>query len=632
MKKTFGILLIINVLSICFFQNWKEWMLTNGDSYGYYTYLPMTFIHHDFKTLQLETYHRTKNTIDHKNENYTPETMPAHWQMGIVAPNGNRVNIYTSGVALMQLPFFTLAHISAKLFGFSADGYSLPYRFILLLGNLFYVTLGLWFLGKILFKELLLSEWTPLEERGYSNNSKNHLAIGLTMISVMFATNLYYFTAFNGYMSHSHLFCLVSILMFLTIKFHENPQNKHLIGIGFIGGLITLIRPSDGLFLLIPLLYKITSWQTFLEKLSLFWSKKRGFLGGTIAFVLPFLPQLFYWKHVTDQWFFNSYGEYFRFDFANPHILEGLIGFKNGWLVYTPIMFFSLLGIFMMKGRKRDFLLPIAVFLPIYIYVIYSWWCYNYINGFGSRPMIEAYPLLAIPLSIFTEKMLKTKVLTAFFTLLLVFLIGLNVFQTWQMSQRILISEDSNAAFWLESFGKTTLNYKALVAFDSNEKQPKQTVLIKKLYENNFETPSVSDSNFVKQPIAAGQWAYCVPADAFSSGFKTQAKQLQRGRYVKIKLKAYSVKNSIWDIYKKSILVVEFRRGDKELKWRGMRIENKIGDTTQIFGGKAQVWGDIEFYVEIPQDILPEDVLNTYVWNQNEYALVIDDFTVELHK
>lgn len=599
-------------------------MLGNGDSYGYYAYLPMTFIHHDFKTLRLETYHRKKNTVDHKNEDFTPETLPNWWLPGIPSANGSRVNIYTCGVALMQLPFFAVAHLLASPLGFVADGYSLPYRFILLLGNLFYVMLGLWFLRKI----LLRNEIPAPSGRGYFSELTTSFALAIIMLT----TNLYYFTAFNGYMAHSHLFCLVAALLFFTIKFHETKLSKYLIGLGFLGGLITLIRPSDGLFLLVPLLYGITSFDFFLNKIRLIWSKRLAIIGAGFAFGLPFVPQLWYWKSVTGNWIFNSYGEHFRFDFAHPHIREGLMGMSNGWLVYTPVMFFALIGIFMMRGQRRDFLLPIAVILPIYIYVIYSWWCFNYINGFGSRPMIDAYPLLAIPLSIFIEKTRKSIIFTSIFLVLIVFLTWLNVFQTGQMSRRIILSEESNAAFWLESFGKKELNYNALVAFDSKELQPKQSVLVKNLFENGFEKRIESDSNFVKQPCAAGQFSYRVNAGAYSPGFKTEVKNLQGGRYIKVNLKAYSFTNSIWEIYQKSILVVEFRRGEKEVKWRGMRVENKIGNQTQIFGGKNYLWDNLSFYVKIPDESLPEDVLNCYIWNQNSSALVIDDFKVELHK
>ena len=478
-KITIGILLIINLLSLAHFRNWDEWLLINGDSMGYYAYLPMTFIHHDFKTLRLQTYHRTKNMASHREENYTPETMPDRWIPGVVAPNGNHVNIYTCGVALLQLPFFAIAHIFAQPLGFVADGYSLPYRFILLLGNLFYVMLGLYFLRKIL--------------RGYFSE----LTTSIALASLMLTTNLYYFTAFNGYMAHSYLFCLVAILLFFTIKWHETKASKYLMGLAFIGGLITLIRPTDVLFLLIPLLYKITSGKSFVEKIQLFWSKKTSVLAVFGAFILPFLPQLFYWKYVTGNWIFNSYGDYFKFDFAHPHIREGLIGMNNGWLVYTPVMAFWLLGIFMIRGKRRDFLLPIIAFLPIYIYVIYAWWSFNYINGFGSRPMIDVYALLAIPLSIFVEKIQKSKIFSLIFLVFLGFLTWLNIFQTEQMSRQILISEQNNEAFWIESFGKTTLDYNALITFDANEIQPKQSIFLKNLYENGFENP-VSTGCFTK--------------------------------------------------------------------------------------------------------------------------------------
>jgi hypothetical protein len=106
-----------------------------------------------------------------------------------------------------------------------------------------------------------------------------------------------------------------------------------------------------------------------------------------------------YWKYITGELFFNSYvGEQFYFN--NSHVLKGLFGFRKGWLIYTPIMLFSILGIYFLRNQLKHFFASISITLFIYIFVIFSWWCWWYGGSFGQRAMIDIYPLLAIPLQL----------------------------------------------------------------------------------------------------------------------------------------------------------------------------------------------------------------------------------------
>src|SRR6185436_6603820 len=79
---------------------------------------------------------------------------------------------------------------------------------------------------------------------------------------------------------------------------------------------------------------------------------------------------------------------------------EGLFFPKNGWLVYSPLMACSIAGMFF-YSRIKKWAWCLWLIFPAYVYIIYSWYCYTYINGLGSRPMIHLYPLLAIPMTAF---------------------------------------------------------------------------------------------------------------------------------------------------------------------------------------------------------------------------------------
>jgi hypothetical protein len=66
-KTTFYLIVILTIASAFFYKNWKtDWFNFNGDSLGYYWYLPAVFIHHDIDNLDLTTFHRVKTALNMK--------------------------------------------------------------------------------------------------------------------------------------------------------------------------------------------------------------------------------------------------------------------------------------------------------------------------------------------------------------------------------------------------------------------------------------------------------------------------------------------------------------------------------------------------------------------------------------
>ncbi len=48
-------------------------------------------------------------------------------------------------------------------------------------------------------------------------------------------------------------------------------------------------------------------------------------------------------------------------------------------------------------SRRSPHALAITVFVPLNIYIIFSWWCWWYGGGFGQRAFIDSYALMAVP-------------------------------------------------------------------------------------------------------------------------------------------------------------------------------------------------------------------------------------------
>jgi hypothetical protein len=237
----------------------------------------------------------------------------------------------------------------------------------------------------------------------------------------------------------------------------------------------------------------------------------------------------------------------------------------------------------------------------------------------GSRLMVETYALLAIPLSIFFDFAIKNLWRFIPTGIFIAFCTWLNIMQTYQFSKTILVSELSNFAFWRSTLGKTALDYNALVAFDSNEYQPtKPTQYVKTYYQNDFK-----DSLRGYQEVQPTQYF----------NFKhLKGSDIKGHKYLKFSLKANSPNDTkIFNIFSKSLIVAHFKRGETEIKYTCVKIETKLGDELQIYAGKTNIWDDVVFYVNIPTNLLPTDDILCYVWNNNQFPILIDDIKQELH-
>jgi uncharacterized membrane protein (UPF0182 family) len=118
---------------------------------------------------------------------------------------------------------------------------------------------------------------------------------------------------------------LVNIVVWHTIKWHENQRFKHLACIGAGVTLITLVKPSEVFLVIIPLLWNVDSWRSFRDKILLFIGKwKLLFVIARICLIIA-LPQLLYWHRETGKFFYDSYvNPGVGLDFFSAHILKVL--------------------------------------------------------------------------------------------------------------------------------------------------------------------------------------------------------------------------------------------------------------------------------------------------------------------
>lgn len=381
----------------------------------YYQYLPAAIIHHD---LSLK---------------FTKENPELHGSRfwGRKTKVGKSVNKMTMGLSVLHTPFFLAAHALAGPLGYEPDGFTEPYRVALIVSSITYVMLGLW---------LLLILLRRYFARG---------AVALTILALGLGTNLFFYTTIAPAMSHAYSFFLFAAFLLAVDTWATKPSVASSIMVGLIGGLIALVRPTNAIvFLLLPL-WQVGSFTDLGQRVRTFLTQPVNTVLIVLFACLAFAPQVIYWKYVTGDFFYYSYGEE-GFFFHHPVFLKGLFSYRKGWLIYTPVMIFALLGIIVLYFRNRRFFWALAVFTALNLYIVWSWWCWWYGGGFGQRALIESYAILAFPLTAFTQWISEKRwVFRTSYIVLIFLLMGLNLFQVQQYRSGLIHYDAmSKEAYW----------------------------------------------------------------------------------------------------------------------------------------------------------------------------------------
>jgi len=458
--------------------------VTTWDAFGYYLYLPGIFIYQDVKDLQWLP------EIENKYQLTGGDLYQANRYK-----NGNFVFKYLGGVAILEAPFFAIAHLYAKLSPYPADGFSAPYQYALAIGALFYFSYAIF-----LLRHLLLLYFSDL-------------ATAITIILLVLATNLPQYIAVESAMSHAYIFPLYALIIWLTIRWHKSPTPYSAFLIGLTIGLATISRPTELIMVFIPIFWntqnKIVAkekWQNVKKHLNqLYLALAGGFIG--IA------PQLIYWQIVTG---FLIYDVGSKWYFLNP-FFDVLIGWPQGWFIYTPITILFIFGLFFIK--KFPFSKSFTIFILVNIWIIISWADWKYGASYSTRALVQSYPVMAFPFAALISQILKTKWKYALIPIGF-YLIFVNLFQLKQYQNGILHHRDMNrkyyAAIYLDS-NPTPLDMSLLYNPEKlkNPKEYQRISLYKSsetidLFANNGNPIILDKTNFLidSQNFKKENWLY----------------------------------------------------------------------------------------------------------------------------
>jgi hypothetical protein len=349
-----------------------------SDAEGYYQYLPQLFYHNNIMNMPY----------------------------AVTLPNGLSFNKYTCGTAMLQSPFFYLAHIYCKIFGNTAFGnnsssnvmlgFSSTYANFIWIGAVTYTYIALVLLYHILRK------WFY------------RITSFVAVFVVYFGTNLLYYTiCLPGY-SHVYSFFILVLFVYRLDKFITKRNFINALFCGIPLGIGILIRPTNIFYVLLFLLYDVYTFAAIWSRIKWIFGNLKYFLVILFSVFVVFIPQMLYWHAIVGKYFVYAYeysaqgAEKFIY-WDQPKIGEVLFGVENGWLIYSPVFFLFIIGLIysLIKGSGQS--LAILILFLLITYANASWWTYSFMCSFGHRAYIEYYPLFVIPIAYLFQQTLVFK-------------------------------------------------------------------------------------------------------------------------------------------------------------------------------------------------------------------------------
>jgi hypothetical protein len=491
----------------------------------------------------------------------------------------------------------------------------MPYQFSIAISALFYLLLGLLALRKVLL-------------RYYSEN-----VTAFTLLIVGLGTNLLQFTAFDGAMPHSYLFALYALILWNTIRWHEAPKLWRGAVLGLLIGLAALIRPSEAISILIPVLWGVHNWQTLKDKFALLWQHKFHVIALAIGVFLAGLPQLLYWKSVSGDFMHYTYGGE-GFIFSRPQLMNVLFSFKKGWLIYTPLMIFAIIGFVALFKKNKSVFWALLVFFLLNTFVISSWSNWWYASSFGHRAFIQSYALMAIPLAAFlTWIYSKSNSLRIGISVVITLLFSLNIFQHYQYSNFLIDPYRMTAEYYWNVFLKTSFAGVDTKLLETQEFHDPYEEYVHD--ESKFNTRTYEALGFEEQEMRdahgptitdaqkfGGSYSYKMDSTfIYSPGVNAEMPALDaiKGSWIRATCQVYPTAE-YWE--KPAAIVLTFESMGKVFKYRAIEM-----DSMKV---KPFQWNEMKLECIIPNRRYDDDMLKVYMYNHGKGDLYVDDLKVEI--
>jgi len=381
-RKSEFLLFLCFLLSLPFLNPWVR-----GDGVGYYAFARAPLIEHSFDF-----------TRDYQNANSSfrdPRVDEFGRPKSIFrTPTGHLENHFSVGPAILWAPFLLLTHggvLLARALGssISADGFSSPYRITAALATAAFGFLSL-LLAFRMARHYVEERWAVL-----------------ATLSIWWASSLPVYMYFNPFWSHAHSAFTVALFLWY---WHETRTSRSLAQwsmLALIAGLMLNVYYANVTVLI------VVAFEAAFQYASAFRPDSRPgaehirvsrlFAAHVLfAFLLfvSLLPTFITRYIVYGNAFETGYIPLRDWQWSSPVLFSVLFSSNHGLLAWTPILIFSIAGLFLFSRRFPRVGAPsLAAFVAFYLLIAcYPDWAG--ISSYGNRFFVSLTPLFILGLTV----------------------------------------------------------------------------------------------------------------------------------------------------------------------------------------------------------------------------------------
>lgn len=358
------ILVSVFVLTLPLANPWVR-----GDGVGYYAYA---------RALIVERHLDFEKDWQHANESFTMGRLDRDGRIHAdqYTRTGHIANLWSIGASILWAPFLTLTHLSVLFCNrlgahIRADGFSTPYLVTVALATLLYGFLGLW-ISFQLARKYFPERWAFLGT-----------------IGIWWASSLPVYMYFNPSYSHADSAFTVALFLWYWDRTRATRTIVQWLLLGLISGLMVNVYYPNGVLLLIPLgEAMVCYWQAW-ESIE----RNGGAVGRlvlthvmfTAVFAISLLPTLVTRRIIFGSPLETGYMAASTWNWTRPQFLNVLFSADHGLLSWTPILAFSLIGLWLFLRVDRAFARYLMIAVLGFYAVISFYPDWDGLSSFGNR-------------------------------------------------------------------------------------------------------------------------------------------------------------------------------------------------------------------------------------------------------
>jgi hypothetical protein len=307
------------------------------------------------------------------------------------------------------------------------------------------------------------------------------------------------------------------------------------------------------------------------------------------------------------------------FSWLKPHVFDVLFSYRAGWLIYSPLLFFSIIGLLMLPKRIPSLALAVSTYFLLNLYVVSAWDIWWYGGSLGMRELVQNYAVLLIPFAAFVEWSMKTKGRKVILAGLSILFVWMNGWWTIQAHREngLFASEQMTKSYFWKVIGKSESNSEWLKLLDTDEIYSAENRFdVQVLYKTGFEndTTNITETS----PISGTRSLLLTKEQQYSPEITLELVDFNK-EWIRVSCRI-ACEEKEWEYWKMTQLIARFKNGEATVKESAIRLQRHV-DNSEI----KLVFLDIK----VPSN-KPFDKLDILLWNGESIKKVkVDDLQVE---